>query len=972
MFLNSNTPEELAEALRENKKKLATLREQKMKRQEEIDKETDEARVFRLAAKKERDALRARMLKEQEVIRQEMRLKGITPEDEKKRPNKRKKTSSTVPYIDLNDAEKEEKRQKENTVQNNYTDTFKPVAMTQLEAFIKFQRSPIMMIEHFWGLTPQPVLPEYSAFVEEAIINNRYYEIKAEHFGDYTPNRNITWQQYLILRAVELAIQGKAKKRITVRSGHGIGKSTTMAWLVIWYLLFYAHSQIPCTAPTGDQLFDVLWKEIAKWLGRLPDYKWLKNKLEWQSSYIRNTESPSTWFARAKTARKESPEALAGIHGDYVMMLVDEACFDEKTEILTSDGFKFFKNLTERDKVLSMDEKNIAVFEKPLNILWYEGERDMYYFRKRGCDFAVTSNHKMLYSNRKIKKNRLKEIKELDTSGNVFFPRKVKFVQEKSEIFTVKSFRTRNKLYESLTFKMTDWVELVAWYLSEGCILKDRNVINITQCSEYNTENFERIKTLLKRMGLEYKIYGKDFRLKAQQVSEELKKYGDSFESKFVPDYIKKSEHADLFLNVFALGDGYHRKDRRIFYSSSKRMIDDIQEMLYLSGSAGSLSERVLEERKWYKDHYIQQKNTAYVVIERQPTKIKYTKAGLEIKKHIGTVYCVTTKYGNVFIRRNGKCMWSGNSGVPDEIFTVAEGALTEINTLLIMISNPTRLEGYFYDSHHSDQDNWQCLAFSCIDSPRVDSEYVARISDKHGIDSDEYKIRVLGEFPRADAVDDKGYVPLLTKDEIKYQEEDTPFVGSRRMGIDPSGEGNDTTRWVIRDKFQAKIVGKEKISNPKSIAQKTLTLMLQHGVKARDVWVDNFGVGAEVTKELALAGENCNGINVGDKAKDSDTYINKRAEIYIRSKKWVQSGGKFQNDKEFEELTLIRFRRGLSGRVQIKSKQDMKKDGVKSPNCADAFSLTFCEDDFDEMISRKKVKKQFKPNYNKVSYNRK
>lgn len=288
------------------------------------------------------------------------------------------------------------------------------------------------------------------------------------------------------------------------------------------------------------------------------------------------------------------------------------------------------------------------------------------------------------------------------------------------------------------------------------------------------------------------------------------------------------------------------------------------------------------------------------------------------------------------------------------------------------MISNPTRLDGYFYKSHHTDQDNWQCMAFSCIDSPRVEQDYVDRIIELNGIDSDEYRIRVLGEFPRATSVDDKGYVPLLQKEEIKFLEADTAIIGSRRMGVDPSGEGTDETRWVIRDKFQAKIVAREKISNPKSIAQKTLTLMMVYNIQAKDVWIDNFGVGAEVTKELAFAKERCNGINVGDSARDKETYINKRAEIYMRLRKWVQSGGKFQNDKEFEELVSIKFRRGLSGRVQIKSKQDMRKEGIKSPNTADALSLTFCEDDFDDLLLRKKSKKPFKPDYKKISYNRK
>jgi hypothetical protein len=51
----------------------------------------------------------------------------------------------------------------------------------------------------------------------------------------------------------------------------------------------------------------------------------LSDLFDWTAGYIRVKENPETWFARARTARKEAPEAIAGVHGDYVMIAVDEA-----------------------------------------------------------------------------------------------------------------------------------------------------------------------------------------------------------------------------------------------------------------------------------------------------------------------------------------------------------------------------------------------------------------------------------------------------------------------------------------------------------------------------------------------------------------------------------------------------------------------------------------------------------------------
>lgn len=98
-------------------------------------------------------------------------------------------------------------------------------------------------------------------------------------------------------------------RRISIRAGHGIGKSTAFAWLIIWFLFSFYNAQVPCTAPTSDQMHDVLWKEVKKWLDIMPDD--FSRLFDWSNGYIRIVESPETWFARAKTARKESPEALA-------------------------------------------------------------------------------------------------------------------------------------------------------------------------------------------------------------------------------------------------------------------------------------------------------------------------------------------------------------------------------------------------------------------------------------------------------------------------------------------------------------------------------------------------------------------------------------------------------------------------------------------------------------------------------------
>lgn len=490
----------------------------------------------------------------------------------------------------------------------------------EVELYKRMQKSPLFFIEHMWKLVPQRIKASKQAdfFIIQALSGEAWEEqkrrITKDWFDDFEKGKNISWQQYLILLSVEKAVRKEASAFISIASGHGIGKSAVVSWLILWFLFCHYDAQVPCTAPGADQMYDVLWKELNLWIGRLPEK--IKAKFVWESDHIRMSESPKTWFARAKTSSKENTEALAGVHSDNVFVAVDEA------------------------------------------------------------------------------------------------------------------------------------------------------------------------------------------------------------------------------------------------------------------------------------------------------------------------------------------------SGVPEQVYNTAEGSWTSGNILVILISNPTRINGYFYDTHHKLKMNWQTWQFSSIDSPVVDVEYEEKIAMRHGRDSAEYGIRVLGVFPKDDSMDDSGYVSLLIEKNINERPSfgDIEFGANSILGVDPAGEGDDKTSWVIRDQFKAKKLHEESISNPKTIAEKTITFIDKYKLNPKNVVVDNFGAGADVGKEIAIASSgkyNVTTINGGemcDSESDQELYLNKRAEGYYKSKQWMQSGGEIIESPNFkQELLSIKYKRNLKGKIQIMPKVEMKKKyGTKSPNDADAFSLTF------------------------------
>ena len=108
--------------------------------------------------------------------------------------------------------------------------------------------------------------------------------------------------------------------RISVKSGQGVGKTAATAIIVLWFLTCFTYPRIVATAPTKQQLNDVLWSEVAKWQDKSPV---LRRILKWTKTYIYMKGYEKRWFAVARTATK--PENMQGFHEDNMLFIVDEA-----------------------------------------------------------------------------------------------------------------------------------------------------------------------------------------------------------------------------------------------------------------------------------------------------------------------------------------------------------------------------------------------------------------------------------------------------------------------------------------------------------------------------------------------------------------------------------------------------------------------------------------------------------------------
>ena len=146
---------------------------------------------------------------------------------------------------------------------------------------------------------------------------SRYHDDPAGFSEHVVGMKPLDWQ-----REVMDAI-ASGERLLSLRSGHGVGKSSCAAILILWFLLTRYPCKVVVTAPTASQLFDALFAELKSRLKEMPPA--ISGLLEATSDRVVLKSSPTEAFCSARTSSKERPEALAGVHSANVLLVADEA-----------------------------------------------------------------------------------------------------------------------------------------------------------------------------------------------------------------------------------------------------------------------------------------------------------------------------------------------------------------------------------------------------------------------------------------------------------------------------------------------------------------------------------------------------------------------------------------------------------------------------------------------------------------------
>jgi hypothetical protein len=288
-------------------------------------------------------------------------------------------------------------------------------------------------------------------------------------------------------------------------------------------------------------------------------------------------------------------------------------------------------------------------------------------------------------------------------------------------------------------------------------------------------------------------------------------------------------------------------------------------------------------------------------------------------------------------------------SGVAENVFEVAEGALSTEGAFVVMAANPTRTTGYFFESHHKMRGAWAALHWDGEASPRVARSYVENMAKKYGRQSPVFKVRVKGEFVTAP----DGVIPLDLCEAAKIRE--VAVIPSARpvWGVDVARFGDDSTalakrrgnvqlapirEWWGKDTMQvAGIIKAEWDATPEAERPGAIN-------------VDVIGIGAGVVDRLKEQNLPVFGINVAEaeavNANEARQFHRLRDELWWAGREWLEAKDcrLADDDETIGELTTPTYKILSNGLIKVESKDELKARGVKSPNRADAWLLTFAK----------------------------
>lgn len=284
-------------------------------------------------------------------------------------------------------------------------------------------------------------------------------------------------------------------------------------------------------------------------------------------------------------------------------------------------------------------------------------------------------------------------------------------------------------------------------------------------------------------------------------------------------------------------------------------------------------------------------------------------------------------------------------SGVPEVVYEAAAGTLSTSGSIAILIGNPTRARGLFYRTHTALTDHWQCYKVSSADSSRVDQAFIEDIRKTYGPDSNQFRVRVLGEFPTSE--EDMVIPYELASSALGRDVEPIPDAPIY-WGVDP-GRGGDATGFCARTQTHVTSLEEWHYPDLMRVVGKIKTRWddTPPGERPQSIFVDSIGLGAGIADRLRELNLPVVDVNVSEAPSMRERFPRLRAEVWFQCRSWLEGRNVSimrlpLAEQLVDELSSPEMRLLSNGKTDVETKDDMRRRGLKSPNLADALNLTF------------------------------
>jgi len=286
-------------------------------------------------------------------------------------------------------------------------------------------------------------------------------------------------------------------------------------------------------------------------------------------------------------------------------------------------------------------------------------------------------------------------------------------------------------------------------------------------------------------------------------------------------------------------------------------------------------------------------------------------------------------------------------SAIPEKIWEVSKGGLTDGEPMHFAFGNPTRNSGSFYDTFHKQSHRWINRQVDSRTAKMTNKRLIQQWIDDYGEDSDFVRVRVRGMFPKGG---DLQFIPSDSVHESRKRGAGM-YIGDDQLvcGIDMARGGDDNCRIQFRRGFDAKSEKSYMIpgeSSRNSMKVVSLLTMVLNTHKPDTTFIDSTGIGGPVGDRLRQLGFHVIDVGFGENAADKKHYVNRTAEMGARCRQWIMDGGSLPDDDTLEkELVTREFGHNEKDQLVLERKKDMKKRLGVSPDWADALYLTFAEE---------------------------